>query len=169
MSNIRNLARLIWVNITPSSASNQTSASAPASDPTKGKSHHPRATLRAVKCRILRLLVAYAVSVKHHLRDEPGTHHADYEGLLPPRFAHEVKGYGTVDQSMVSLPQRDDSPSGAKQRPSKAGPQDLENGSSGSRTPLMDGHQSADIRRMLDTALPLPLMFVRTFQFLDRV
>ncbi|KAH7107424.1 UPF0187-domain-containing protein [Auriculariales sp. MPI-PUGE-AT-0066] len=154
MSNVRNLARLIWVNVTPGSTTNQTSSTVLASDPTKGKSTQPRATLRAVKCRALRLLVAYAVAARHHLRNEPGTHYDDFSGLLPPRFAHEVKGYGITDSS-ASISKRDASPY-VKQR--AKGTQDLEHNGSGSRTPLMEGQQSADIRRLLDNALPLPLV-----------
>ncbi|EJD52890.1 UPF0187-domain-containing protein [Auricularia subglabra TFB-10046 SS5] len=151
MSNIRNLSRLIWVNVVPPTSQSTFSSAATLTD--KGK-----ASMRALKMRTLRLLVAYAVAAKHHLRDEPGTHHSDFVGLLPPRFAHEVKGYGGLDESTASLRPEE----AVRRRARGNGGGDLEagnGGGSGSRTPLLEG-QAADIRRMLalDNALPLPLI-----------
>lgn len=155
MSNIRNLSRLVWVNVTPPATSGETSLTAAASQAdTKGRT--PRTSLHAVKVRTLRLLVAYAVAAKHHLRDEMGPHWPDFQGLLPHRFASEIKGYGGLEHSTVSLPP-DEARSRSKRRHRA---EDLERANGGgSKTPLLaEGQQSPDIRSMLDNALPLPLI-----------
>lgn len=36
----------------------------------------------------MKLAVAYAYSVKHHLRDENGLDYSDYDGVLPASFRH---------------------------------------------------------------------------------
>ncbi|ORY25958.1 Bestrophin, RFP-TM, chloride channel-domain-containing protein, partial [Naematelia encephala] len=76
ISNARNLSRLIWVVVC-----------LPPTDTTS----HPitRAQLTEEKKRLIRLIVAFVVATKHHLRAEGGVHHADLRGLLPPKLAGE--------------------------------------------------------------------------------
>ncbi|RUP48539.1 Bestrophin, RFP-TM, chloride channel-domain-containing protein [Jimgerdemannia flammicorona] len=59
----RNLARLIWINI-----------------PERTKED------RVEKMRSVKLLLAYSVAVKHHLREEYGTDYYDLDVLLPPNW-----------------------------------------------------------------------------------
>ncbi|KAH9932163.1 UPF0187-domain-containing protein [Amylocystis lapponica] len=75
-SHIRNLARLIWINV----------AVPPADDDAKGK--YPTANLTAAQLRrkkveMLKLCACFAYTVKHYLRGEDGLDWADYAGILP--------------------------------------------------------------------------------------
>ncbi|KAG0021723.1 hypothetical protein BGZ82_011262 [Podila clonocystis] len=106
---MRNFSRMIWVGMkeTP-----HTHAAVPAasSTPALSAGHHlfgrsaspsangkanPKATSNATlihhdddheKILVIKLLLAYAVSVKHHLRQEFGTRYYDLEYLLPEGF-----------------------------------------------------------------------------------
>ncbi|KAJ2682048.1 hypothetical protein IWW39_006150 [Coemansia spiralis] len=40
-------------------------------------------------------IAAFAISVKHYLRDEDGTEHADYDGLLSPEFRLQCATHGS--------------------------------------------------------------------------
>lgn len=63
ISNARNLARLVWVSI-----------------PERTQNDHLE------KMRCMKLLLAFAVSTKHHLRREFGCDYYDLEHLLPPHW-----------------------------------------------------------------------------------
>ncbi|KAG8825808.1 hypothetical protein FRC17_008517, partial [Serendipita sp. 399] len=50
--------------------------------------------LRNEKIRVLKLLMAFAIATKHHLRNEPGLDYSDYSGLIPPElFRDESSGW----------------------------------------------------------------------------
>ncbi|ELU44632.1 Bestrophin domain-containing protein [Rhizoctonia solani AG-1 IA] len=120
MSNVRNLARLLWVNSNLPHASDDTKAKQPSAFmKIRGKTYQPSssiknpvitsASLRAEKERALKLMVAFVVAVKHHLRSEQGVEHPDYLGLLPPDFSKfDNRGFnksgkhGTRDYSRLS-------------------------------------------------------------------
>ncbi|KAG8681710.1 hypothetical protein FRC08_015468 [Ceratobasidium sp. 394] len=79
MSNIRNLARLLWVNANLPLPSEDHNAKQPSAFMRlRGKTYEPSssirnpvitsASLRIEKERALKLMVAFAVAVKHHLR-----------------------------------------------------------------------------------------------------
>nr|XP_019045471.1 hypothetical protein I302_05861 [Kwoniella bestiolae CBS 10118]OCF24401.1 hypothetical protein I302_05861 [Kwoniella bestiolae CBS 10118] len=72
----RNLSRNIWiaVNVPP-----------PPSDGSQPAL--TRRQLTAEKRKVIRLVVAFVVATKHHLRAEGGVHHEDLKGLLPPKLA----------------------------------------------------------------------------------
>ncbi|CAG8799826.1 41053_t:CDS:2, partial [Gigaspora margarita] len=38
------------------------------------------------KAKNMKLLLAFAIAIKHHLRSEPGTHWPDLEDLIPEEF-----------------------------------------------------------------------------------
>ncbi|KAF8522083.1 Bestrophin, RFP-TM, chloride channel-domain-containing protein [Hysterangium stoloniferum] len=82
MSTIRNLSRLIWVNVNISPTSTLTASA-----------------LKAQKVQALRLLLSYAFAVKHHLRGEEGTEWDDYRGVLPPGFSSYNPGYDTISRN----------------------------------------------------------------------
>ena len=46
-----------------------------------------RGKLTEEKKRLIRLIVAFVIATKHHLRAEGGVHHEDLDGLLPSRLA----------------------------------------------------------------------------------
>ncbi|WVQ65617.1 uncharacterized protein L199_003795 [Kwoniella botswanensis] len=72
----RNLSRNIWVAVNlPPLPSN---GSQPAMS---------RRQLTAEKRKVIRLVVAFVVATKHHLRAEGGVHHDDLKGLLPSKLA----------------------------------------------------------------------------------
>ncbi|KEP55579.1 bestrophin protein [Rhizoctonia solani 123E] len=98
MSNVRNLARLLWVNANLPHASDDSKTKQPAAFmKIRGKTYQPSksvrnpvitaASLRIEKERALKLMVAFVVAVKHHLRGEEGVDHPDYIGLLPADFS----------------------------------------------------------------------------------
>ncbi|CEL52360.1 UPF0187 protein [Rhizoctonia solani AG-1 IB] len=98
MSNVRNLARVLWINANPPHGSNDPKAKQPSAFmKLKGKTYQPSnsiknpvitsASLRTEKERALKLMVAFVVAVKHHLRSEQGIDYPDYLGLLPPDFS----------------------------------------------------------------------------------
>ncbi|KAG8734019.1 hypothetical protein FRC12_018687 [Ceratobasidium sp. 428] len=79
MSNTRNLARLLWVNANiPLASEDRNSKQPSAFMRIRGKTYEPSssiknpvitsASLRIEKERALKLMVAFAVAVKHHLR-----------------------------------------------------------------------------------------------------
>jgi hypothetical protein len=79
MSNVRNLARVLWINANPPHGSNDPKAKQPSAFmKLKGKTYQPSnsiknpvitsASLRTEKERALKLMVAFVVAVKHHLR-----------------------------------------------------------------------------------------------------
>nr|ODN85373.1 hypothetical protein L203_04988 [Cryptococcus depauperatus CBS 7841] len=72
----RNLSRNIWIAVTlpPPSADGLVSIT--------------REQLTLEKQKVIRLIVAFVVATKHHLRAEGGIHHDDLKGLLPPRLAN---------------------------------------------------------------------------------
>ncbi|KAK8858711.1 hypothetical protein IAR55_002940 [Kwoniella newhampshirensis] len=80
ISNARNLSRNIWVvvNLPPSSSLTDSSSSQPVIT---------RQQLTDDKKKLIRLVVAFVVATKHHLRAEGGVHHEDLRGLLPARLA----------------------------------------------------------------------------------
>lgn len=78
INNARNLSRLIWVvvNLPPT---------------TDSPPPLTRIQLTLEKKRLIRLVVAFVVATKHHLRAEGGVHHEDLKGRLtifPTRDLH---------------------------------------------------------------------------------
>ncbi|KAG9104933.1 hypothetical protein FRC06_005000 [Ceratobasidium sp. 370] len=125
MSNVRNLARLLWVNANPPLPSEDHNAKQPSAFMRiRGKIYEPSssirnpvitsASLRIEKERALKLMVAFAVAVKHHLRSEDGFQYDDFIGLLPSDFSrfdnrgfdkrgiHGNRDYGT--SSSIAVP-----------------------------------------------------------------
>ncbi|KAI0350112.1 UPF0187-domain-containing protein [Trametes cingulata] len=85
VSHIRNLTRLIWVNV----------STPPADDVAKGKS--PAANLspsqlRRRKVDAIKLCLCFAYAVKHYLRGEDGLDWEDYAGILPASTARLAQG-----------------------------------------------------------------------------
>jgi putative membrane protein len=71
-TNIRNIARVIWVGIKE-----------------KQQPDGPLLSFSAIndqKLRAINMLLAFAVATKHHLRAEYGTSYRDLQGLLPEDF-----------------------------------------------------------------------------------
>jgi hypothetical protein len=79
MSNVRNLARLVWINANiPHAAANDKAKEPSTLMRIRGKTYEPSdsiknpvitaASLRIEKERALKLMVSFVVAVKHHLR-----------------------------------------------------------------------------------------------------
>ncbi|KAI0811202.1 Bestrophin, RFP-TM, chloride channel-domain-containing protein [Irpex lacteus] len=86
ISQIRNLSRLIWVNVAVPPADDPKSKAAGASAPQLTAKE-----LRRKKVRAMKLCVSYAFAVKHYLRGEDGLDWEDYLGILPPGIVKLVK------------------------------------------------------------------------------
>ncbi|CDO69047.1 hypothetical protein BN946_scf184834.g54 [Trametes cinnabarina] len=85
VSHIRNLTRLIWVNV----------STPPVDDTAKGKSPASNLTptqLRRRKVDAIKLCLCFAYAVKHYLRGEDGLEWEDYAGILPPSTARLAQG-----------------------------------------------------------------------------
>lgn len=81
-SNIRNLSRLLWIQVALPPTDEQPAHA-------KGKTPVTEITetqLRRRKVEALRLCLSFAFSVKHYLRGEDGVQWDDYRGVLPASF-----------------------------------------------------------------------------------
>lgn len=102
---VRNLSRLIWVQVVipteakdgdkppPTSFSSFLRAGSPSlkSSPlAKPNNELTAAQLTAMKIRAIKLLLSFVYTVMHHLRNEPGTDYEDYVGVLPEGFKYNV-------------------------------------------------------------------------------
>ncbi|KIJ27858.1 hypothetical protein M422DRAFT_215649 [Sphaerobolus stellatus SS14] len=153
MSTIRNLSRLIWVNVnhtaTPGLSSSTTSA---ASD---DKTLLTSSNLLNEKVKTLKLLLSYAFSVKHHLRGEDGVDWPDYKDVLPPSFTRfDQIGYDrTVTRSYSSVSLR-----GRNKKTRVAAAQII--AETGSSTPLLtDSYHTVEFHPYPDhLSLPLPMV-----------
>ncbi|KAI5124785.1 hypothetical protein M0805_005419 [Coniferiporia weirii] len=98
VSNIRNLSRLIWVNV---AVPPDSGASTLGKGPAGGQMTH--AQLRKAKVDALKLCVAFAYAVKHRLRGENGLDYDDYEGVLPRSITrYEEAGDNSSSSSPTS-------------------------------------------------------------------
>ncbi|KAN0063677.1 hypothetical protein ACQY0O_003726 [Thecaphora frezii] len=92
---VRNLAVLVWCNVDPDGNGKE------------GEDDERRKRREERKKRAIRLLVAFMVAVKHHLRGEYGGHWEDLEGLLPQDWRVStrdggVEGGGSKRTSFLS-------------------------------------------------------------------
>ncbi|TXT16028.1 hypothetical protein VHUM_00531 [Vanrija humicola] len=78
LSNARNLARVIWVNVVPPPAG-------------EGPPMN-RDALTERKRELIRLVVGFVFATKHYLRAEGGVHHADLQALLPKSLLESAQG-----------------------------------------------------------------------------
>lgn len=154
-SNIRNLSRLIWVNVAPPPSDQEISI--------KGKTKiiTPK-QLERRKADALHLCLAFAFAVKHYLRGEDGTNWEDYRGLLPSSFLQaEDMGYrsDTYSATRSSSPSPSDSSTGAASL-------DRPNATKRVRVKRSKRHLVSQTTPLLsiqfveETSLPLPLMLV---------
>ncbi|KAJ7489902.1 Bestrophin, RFP-TM, chloride channel-domain-containing protein [Mycena galericulata] len=91
-SNVRNLARLVWVQVGLPPTDDQpfhAKGKTPVTDVTEHQ-------LRRRKTEVLRLCLSFVFSVKHYLRGEDGMNWDDYRGVLPASFIRaDETGYNT--------------------------------------------------------------------------
>ncbi|KAG8882551.1 hypothetical protein FRB98_003592 [Tulasnella sp. 332] len=97
-SSVRNLSRVIWVQVFLPSTSPALSGSGHgdiiSEDPKPGTTATEALTI--AKVRVLRLLLSFVYAARHHLRNEPGVEWADYKGILP----HDLKDAYCLDSSV---------------------------------------------------------------------
>ncbi|KAL7416211.1 Bestrophin, RFP-TM, chloride channel-domain-containing protein [Mrakia frigida] len=118
LSAARNLSRLIWIQVTLPSEELRMGKDLVKADGTKGKHVGPkeqmtREILKKDKIRFLKLVNAFSISTKHHLRGEPGTDYEDYNGVLPSdfsRFDVIASGYSSFSTSIPPVANKDVSP-----------------------------------------------------------
>ncbi|KAJ8454518.1 hypothetical protein ONZ45_g19274 [Pleurotus djamor] len=167
-SNVRNLSRLLWINVGLPPTGDQPATvkgKTPTTDVTQAQLHKR-------KVEALYLCLAFAYSVKHYLRGEDGTNWPDYAGVLPASFARfDESGYNTqktlrpdtyeatrtnsVDRSEPSISGRSSPDATKRIRVKRSNPK-----VSGSTTPLLAGtHRTVEFHPYADEAsLPLPLV-----------
>lgn len=167
---IRNMARIIWVN-----------TSFPPTDAqpvyAKGKTLISEVTasqLRRCKIETLYLCLSFMFATKHYLRGEDGVNWADYQGILPASFTRfdeagnsSHKTYAAIgnesastnrDASVNSSGSSESKPDATKRIRIKRSKQQISDQS----TPLLpDTHRNAEIHHQTgEGSLPLPLMYV---------
>ncbi|KAH7916005.1 Bestrophin, RFP-TM, chloride channel-domain-containing protein [Hygrophoropsis aurantiaca] len=171
-SNVRNLARLIWVNVTLPPTDEQPGNF-------KGKTLVSELTahqLHRRKVEALHYCIAFVVAVKHYLRAEDGIEHEDYAGLLPASFSRfDAFGFGTRRSSPAesyfatqSLPSPHPGSGGqtsvdaTKRIKSKRSKKNVAGaGASGSTTPLLaKSHQTVDFQPPYTDPLSMPLPLI---------
>ncbi|TFK46417.1 UPF0187-domain-containing protein [Heliocybe sulcata] len=169
MSHIRNLSRLIWINISVPPPDDSPSSTR--------KTPHPTFTpaqLRRKKAEVLKLCLSFAYAVKHYLRDEDGVHWDDYMGILPASIMRydevgypraDNGSYASLEASVASLasPTSGTTSRGGtardatkRVRPKRSKPKFQGQGTSNAQTPLLGAsHHALDFR---ETSSPLPLV-----------
>ncbi|KAI0831798.1 UPF0187-domain-containing protein [Trametes gibbosa] len=85
VSHIRNLSRLIWINVSTPPVDDAAKAKAPSANLTP-------AQLRRRKVDAIKLSLAFAYATKHYLRGEDGLDWEDYAGILPASAARLARG-----------------------------------------------------------------------------
>jgi len=160
-SNIRNLSRLIWVNVAPPPTDDQP-AHAKGKTPTSDLTPQQ---LRRKKIHALRLCLSFAFAVKHYLRGEDGINWSDYQGVLPDGFARfDEVGYNKTKTTLsYDATKTDSGSSSAESRPDATKRIRVKRSKThlpGSSTPLLsDTHRTVEFHAFADeTSIPLPLM-----------
>ena len=172
---IRNMARIIWVNTSLPPTDAQPAYA-------KGKTPTSEVTasqLKRRKIEALHLCLSFIFATKHYLRGEDGVHWADYQGILPAFFIQfdeagnsSHKTYAaignesmptsldaSIDSSGKTLPES--KPDATKRiRVKRSKPQ-----ISDQSTPLLaDTHKNTEIHyQTSEASLPLPLVYVSPF------
>ncbi|KAM0751539.1 hypothetical protein T439DRAFT_324723 [Meredithblackwellia eburnea MCA 4105] len=103
-ANVRSLSRSVWVNVGafPSQTGRLRSDGSvqPPEDPTITDED------RKAKISALRMMVAFVVATKHHVRGEYGADYEDLKPILPARFFEQVKtdgfGFGAAEADAVN-------------------------------------------------------------------
>ncbi|KAJ7046579.1 Bestrophin, RFP-TM, chloride channel-domain-containing protein [Mycena alexandri] len=164
-SNVRNLSRLVWIQVALPPTDEQplhVKGKTPVTDLTEQQ-------LRRKKTEMLRLCLSFVFSVKHYLRGEDGMHWEDYQGVLPHSFirADEIgfntqhtspsgsyaatRSLGTINGTSTDTINKSDATKRVRPKRSK---QQIS-----STTPLLGGtHRTVEFHPFADEAsLPLPL------------
>ncbi|KAJ8078560.1 hypothetical protein PM082_012843 [Marasmius tenuissimus] len=161
-TNIRNLSRLIWVNVAPPPGDQKFIS-------VKGK-NVPLTSLqiRRMKVNTLHLCLSYAFAVKHYVRDEDGLHWDDYKGILPAGFARfdEVGNFttkanpSTSYQATVNGSDTDGAEVPKNIATKRVRPKRSKTKVSAATTPLLsESHSTVEFHAFADHAsLPLPLL-----------
>ncbi|KAF7322817.1 hypothetical protein HMN09_00061000 [Mycena chlorophos] len=170
-SNVRNLSRLIWVQVAVPPTDEQP-AFAKGKTPTTEVTAHQ---LHRRKKEALQLCLAFVYATKHYLRGEDGINWDDYKGVLPQSFIRDELGYNTqhttpggtyaatsmassvagMNGKSVETLSRPDATKRVKAKRSK---HDVAKPSSS--TPLLSGaHHTVDFHALGDDcSMPLPLV-----------
>ncbi|KAF9264875.1 hypothetical protein L218DRAFT_998351 [Marasmius fiardii PR-910] len=163
-SNIRNLSRLVWVQVAPQPSDQQPSGF-------KGK-NPPLSTsqIRHMKINFLHLCLSFALAVKHYVRDEDGLHWDDYHGVLPSGFARFDEAGNFITKTQLSSSYQatvnsDISDVGTTQSirnhaTKRVRPKRSKTKVSGVTTPLLtESHRTVEFHAFSEhTSLPLPLL-----------
>ncbi|KAH8919132.1 UPF0187-domain-containing protein [Atractiella rhizophila] len=152
-STVRSVSRMIWVNV---SLTHPRSSG----DEKKTLSEEEKDEERAFKKRTIRLLVAFVVAVKHHVRGEFGLDWEDLKSVLPPKFEKVYGttgyGYGAADADHHEHHHRPRSPGPKSPR---LQPRSVANGADLESSPLLGDDGPVILHNYLTRpSLPLPLI-----------
>ncbi|KAG1778529.1 Bestrophin, RFP-TM, chloride channel-domain-containing protein [Suillus placidus] len=166
-SNVRNLSRMIWVNVSLPPAEDHPAhilGKTPASALTTTQ-------LKRQKIEALQFCVAFACAVKHYLRNEDGPDYDDYAGVLPASFTrfHDL-GYTTAqgrsspnsyDAASSASDSTNNHPDATKRIRRKRSKKPLiGHAAASSTTPLLsNSHQTVEFHPYADQmTMPFPLV-----------
>ncbi|KAF8579457.1 hypothetical protein K439DRAFT_1654555 [Ramaria rubella] len=171
MSTIRNLSRLIWINVNatdpntvaPSSSTSSSMFFGARHSATDDKTLPSSENLKQQKIRALKLLLSYAFAVKHHLRGEDGTDWPDYKDVLPSSFARfDQIGYDHTangSYSSIAVGNKDGSVGKKGSRRSKVWSSSQAVVTDATTPLLTDSHQTVEFHPYAaDLCLPLPMV-----------
>ncbi|KAJ6513874.1 Bestrophin, RFP-TM, chloride channel-domain-containing protein [Mycena vitilis] len=170
-SNVRNLTRLVWIQVALPPTDDQPGhavGKTPVTDLTESQ-------LRRRKVELLHLCLSFVFAVKHYLRGEDGMHWDDYRGVLPRSFIRpDETGYNTQrtttpssyaatrNNSLADLSATDTitkSDATKRVRPKRSKQTIRNSTTTSSTTPLLAGtHRTVEFHPFADEAsMPLPL------------
>ncbi|KAK4051315.1 hypothetical protein OIO90_004796 [Microbotryomycetes sp. JL221] len=115
ISTVRSLSRLTWINVGAIGAVKSSTSSGVNENQGCSEQEHQ------AKIKALRMMVAFPVAVKHHVRGEYGTDYEDLRALLPSKFHELAKTTGIVylpvDRDVVRTPTTPNMPRPVTARP----------------------------------------------------
>ncbi|KAF8479956.1 Bestrophin/UPF0187 [Gautieria morchelliformis] len=156
MSTIRNLSRLIWINVNITDPKTNAPSSTPLQHGSDKRMFLSSEKLTLEKVRTIRLLLSYAYAVKHHLRGEDGIAHKDYDDVFPagfPRF-DQATFAGTANTAYSTVSVGSQSPALSRKVSGRAEMWNSQTTAANSSTPLLTDAQTVEI----SYALPLPML-----------
>lgn len=167
-SNVRNLSRMIWVNVSLPPAQDHP-AHVLGKTPTSALT---TAQVKRQKIEAMQFCVAFAYAVKHYLRSEDGPDYDDYTGVLPASFTRfDDLGYNTghgrsspssYDAASSGSDGANNNPDATKRIRPKRSKKLLvgHTPAPGSSTPLLSNtHQTVEFHPYADRmSLPFPLV-----------
>ncbi|GAA6042816.1 hypothetical protein JCM8097_004442 [Rhodosporidiobolus ruineniae] len=107
LATTRNLSRTVWINVgAPPPAKGRLASDGFLKPPAEGSEDALGKKDKEDKVKALRLMVAFVVATKHHVRGEYGLDWPDLQAVLPPKFVQVARttgfGHGAAEADYAS-------------------------------------------------------------------